>query len=335
LGKVENCQVGVFAAYASRQGYALVDKRLFIPESWFTEAYQARRTKCKLPDEVTWQSKPQLAAAMVQALHQAGILPFKYMVADCLYGNSPDFWAACEACVGTVAFVATPADTRGWLQPLATTTQTYTYKGEPRTKRVAVTDMPPSTVAEVARALPATFWYRRTVAEGTKGPITYEFARKRLRLCKDGQPTTAVWLLIKRTLGAHPRYWYYLSNAPVSVPLRLLVWLSGVRWAIEQGFEETKTELGMDHYEVRKYPGWHHHILTCMLAHFFLWHLQIRLEKKAPALTVSQVRRLLAVVLPLKVFQAEDILRLMADLQQRNHRAYLAHRKRRLCETLY
>jgi len=282
LGKVENCQVGVFAAYASRQGYALVDKRLFIPESWFTEAYQARRTKCKLPDEVTWQSKPQLAAAMVQALHQAGILPFKYMVADCLYGNSPDFWAACEACVGTVAFVATPADTRGWLQPLATTTQTYTYKGEPRTKRVAVTDMPPSTVAEVARAIPATFWYRRTVAEGTKGPITYEFARKRLRLCKDGQPTTAVWLLIKRTLGAHPRYWYYLSNAPVSVPLRLLVWLSGVRWAIEQGFEETKTELGMAHYEGRKYPGWYHHMLTCMLAHFFLWHLKIRWEKKSP-----------------------------------------------------
>jgi SRSO17 transposase len=67
----------------------------------------------------------------------------------------------------------------------------------------------------------------------------------------------------------------------VSVPLRLLVWLSGVRWAIEQCFEETKTELGMDHYEVRKYPGWQHHMLTCMLAHFFLWHLQIRLEKKS------------------------------------------------------
>src|SRR5499433_2340860 len=121
LGKVENCQVGVFAGYASRRGYALVDKRLFLPEPWFTDAYQARRTKCKLPDEVTWQSKPQLAAAMVQALHQTGVLPFKYIVADCLYGNSPDFWEACEACVGTVTFVATPADTQGWFQPVATT----------------------------------------------------------------------------------------------------------------------------------------------------------------------------------------------------------------------
>ena len=77
LGTVENCQVGVFAAYASRQGYALVDKRLFIPELWFTDAYQARRTKDKMPEEVTWQTKPQLAAAMVQELYHAGVLPFK------------------------------------------------------------------------------------------------------------------------------------------------------------------------------------------------------------------------------------------------------------------
>src|SRR5206468_4220534 len=139
------------------------------------------------------------------------------------------------------------------------------------------------TVAALAQAIPATFWYRRTVSEGTKGPITDAFARKRIMLCKEGQPTTAVWLLIKRTLGAHPRYWYYVSNAPMSAPLRLFVWLSGVRWAIEQCFEETKTELGIDHYEVRKYPGWHHHMLTTMLAHFFLWHLKLRLGKKSPS----------------------------------------------------
>src|ERR687884_1085866 len=124
LGKGENGQVGVFAGYASRQGYALVDKRLFLPEPWFTDAYAARRTKCKMPDEVAWQSKPQLAAAMVQEISRAGVLPFKYVVADCLYGNSPDFWAACAACVGTVAFVATPADTRGGVPPLAATPPT-------------------------------------------------------------------------------------------------------------------------------------------------------------------------------------------------------------------
>jgi SRSO17 transposase len=87
--------------------------------------------------------------------------------------------------------------------------------------------------------------------------------------------------VIKRTLGAEPTYAYYLSNAPVSTPLRTFVWLSGLRWAVEQCFEEGKTELGMAHYEVRKYPGWHHHMLMTMLAHFFLWHLKSRLEKKS------------------------------------------------------
>jgi SRSO17 transposase len=77
LGKVENCQVGVFAAYASRHGYALVDKRLFLPEAWFTDAYAARRTKCQVPDERRWQSNPQLAATMLQAMAHEGLLPFK------------------------------------------------------------------------------------------------------------------------------------------------------------------------------------------------------------------------------------------------------------------
>src|SRR5512147_1956496 len=86
---------------------------------------------------------------------------------------------------------------------------------------------------------------------------------------------------MKRTQGAEPLLTYYISNAPVSTPWRTLIWLSGVRWAVEQCFEESKTELGMAHYEVRKYPGWHHHMLTTMLAHFFLWHLKRRLGKKS------------------------------------------------------
>jgi SRSO17 transposase len=82
LGKVDNCHVGVFAAYASRQGYALVDQRLFLPEVWFTEAYAARRTTCAVPEELAWQSTPQLAAAMVRRLSADGLLPFRSIVAD-------------------------------------------------------------------------------------------------------------------------------------------------------------------------------------------------------------------------------------------------------------
>jgi hypothetical protein len=129
LGKVENCQVGVFAAYASRHGYALVDKRLFLPEVWFADAYAARRTKCQVPDELRWQSKPQLAATMLQTMAQEGLLPFKYVVADCLYGNSPAFLDAVDACVGVTTFVAIPADTRCWLQAPRTAEQVYRYKG--------------------------------------------------------------------------------------------------------------------------------------------------------------------------------------------------------------
>ena len=102
-------------------------------------------------------------------------------------------------------------------------------------------------------------------------------------LSKDNLPYKAVWLVMKRTIGEKPTYYYYISNAPVSTRVRVFVWLSGLRWAIEQCFEETKMELGMDHDEIRKYPGWHHHILTGLLAQFFLWHLKIRLGKKSPS----------------------------------------------------
>ena len=283
LGKVENCQVGVFAGYASRQGYALVDKRLFLPEVWWTDAYTARRAKCNVPEALTFQSKPQLAAAMVQAMVQEGLLPFKYVVADCLYGNSPDFLAAVDACVGVTALVAISSETRCWLQRPQTADRCYMYKGEAHSKRVVVgPEHTPRTVAAVAADLPASCWYPRKVSEGTKGPIVYAFARQRVTLCKEGLPERTVWLVIKRTLGADPVYSYAISNAPASTPLRTFVWLSGVRWAIEQCFAEGKTELGMAHYEVRKYPGWHHHMLTTMLAHFFLWHLKLHLGKKSP-----------------------------------------------------
>jgi SRSO17 transposase len=130
LGKVGNCQVGVFTAYASRHGYALVDKRLFLPEAWFTDAYATRRTQCNVPDELIFQSKPQLAAAMLQAIAHEGLLPFKYLVADCFYGNSPDFLDAVDARLGVTTFVTIPADTCCWLQAPRTAEQVYRYGGK-------------------------------------------------------------------------------------------------------------------------------------------------------------------------------------------------------------
>jgi len=282
LGKVEKGQVGVFAGYASRQGYVLVDQRLFLPEVWFGPLYAARRVKCQVPDELQFQTKPQLAAAMLQSIRQEGILPFRYIVADSVYGNSPDFLAALDVCVGTTALVALSSETRCWPQRPTTQEKAYRYKGEERAQRQLLpTALPPQSVAALAATLPAWQWYRRTVSEGTKGPIAYDFARHRVTLCKDGLPERTVWLVIKRTRGPEPTYAYAISNAPASTPFRTLVWLSGIRWAVEQCFEEGKTELGMAHYEVRKYAGWQHHMLLTMLAHFFLWHLKGRLGKKS------------------------------------------------------
>ncbi|MCX5829263.1 MAG: IS701 family transposase, partial [Deltaproteobacteria bacterium] len=119
-------------------------------------------------------------------------------------------------------------------------------------------------------------------SEGTKGPITYEFMKKRVVLAKGGKPDRIVWLIIRRPTGGDvATYSYFVSNAGRSTRLKTFVWLSGMRWAIEQCFGEAKTDLGMDHYEVRKFPGWRHHMITCMLAHFFLWHMRIRLGEKS------------------------------------------------------
>jgi len=282
VGKIENCQVGVFVAYASPQGYTLLDKRLFIPEKWFGEDYAVRRKKCQVPEDLEFKTKPQLAVEMLQELQNQKSLPFKYIVADCLYGNSPEFIEAAESCVGKIYFVSIPSDTQCWLKKPVTITKKYRYKGKVHSKMVLEkTEKKPIAVETLAKNINDYFWYRRKVSEGTKGPIEYEFTKRQVMLSKKGLPWKTVWLVMKRTIGDNPSYYYYISNAPVSTRLKTFVWLSGMRWPIEQCFEETKTELGMDHYEVRKYAGWNHHVLTSMLAHFFLWHLKIRLGKKS------------------------------------------------------
>ena len=282
IGKVDNCQVGVFAGYASPKGYSLVDKRIFIPEKWFTDEYENKREKCRVPESLAFKTKPQLAVEMLQGIAGENVLPFKYVLADSLYGTSPEFIEAAEECTGITYFVSIASDTQCWLKMPVLIEKEYKYKGENRTKRILEkTEKKPIEVRDLAKNINDYFWYKRKVSEGTKGPIEYEFTKRQVVLAKKGLPDKNVWLVIKRTVGPDPEYSYYISNAPVSTRLSTFVWLSGLRWAIEQCFEETKSELGMDHYEVRKYGGWNHHILTCMMAHFFLWHIKIRLGKKS------------------------------------------------------
>ncbi len=281
-GKVDNCQIGVFAAYVSDQGYALVDKRLYLPEKWFTADYAERCNKCLLPAETVFSTKPQLAVDMLNAVAHEDILPFKYVLADSVYGVSPDFINAIEALQGKTYLVSVPKTTLCWLKSPMTITKHYQRSGKTRTKSILVDpDSKPITIDKIANNINDYFWYRRTVSEGSKGPIVYEFTRRQVTLAEAGLPKKTVWLFIRRTLEEKPEYSFFISNALANIRLKTFVWLSGLRWAIEQCFEETKSDLGMDHYEVRKFTGWHHHILTIMLAHFFLWHMKIRLGKKS------------------------------------------------------
>jgi SRSO17 transposase len=281
IGKVDNCQVGVFVAYTSPHGYSLIDKRLYVPEYWFSDEYSERREKCLLPPEIKFQTKPQLAAEILRGIAEQKQLPFRYVLADSVYAN-PDFVEAAESIVGVTYLLQIAEDTRCWLQNPVTVEKEYKYRGQKRSKKVLSIKANSSiTVKTLAKSINDYFWYRRTVSEGTKGPIEYEFTKRRIVLSNHGLPQKTVWLLIRRTLGKEPEYSFYTSNAPLSTRLNTFIWLSGLRWSIEQCFEETKTELGMDQYEVRKFTGWNHHILTSMLAHYFLWHTKVRLEKKS------------------------------------------------------
>ena len=282
IGKVDNCQVGVFAAYASPHGYSLVDRQLYLPKRWFGDDYSDKRKKCKIPEDVVFKTKPQMASEMLNDIADENILPFKYVLADSVYGENPDFINTVESMIDKTYFVSVGYDTLCWLRQPVTVEKEYKYRGEIRTKKVLAADeKSPISVKKLAENINDYFWYQRTVSEGTKGPITYEFTKRRIVLSNEGLPQRTVWLIIKRTLSDNPEYSYFISNAHISTRLNTFVWLCGMRWPVEQCFEETKSELGMDQYEVRKYNGWYHHIMVCMLAHFFLWHLKIKLEKKS------------------------------------------------------
>ena len=135
IGKVENCQVGVYMGYASPKGYGFLDKRIFIPEKWFTDEYEERRQKCQLPDSIHFKTKPELAAEMLRDIVKHDAISFKYILSDTLYGTSPDFIEAAEAS-GKIYMVSMPYDTLFWLHHPVTRQQTYKYRGEIRSKTV-------------------------------------------------------------------------------------------------------------------------------------------------------------------------------------------------------
>lgn len=327
VGKVANGQVGVYLGYASRKGYSLIEGQLFMPDEWFEADHVERRMACGVPAGVEYKTKPEIGLELVQKAEKRGGLPFLWVAADELYGDSPTFRDGVAA-LGKWYFTEVKSTPPIWrTQPKVYVPR---WKGRGRRPTRLCLRNPnhrPCQVKQLVRHIPKKDWIPAVIKEGSKGPIACEFAFVRVTESRSNLPAGEVWLILRRNLDNPLVIKYYLSNAPANTPLSEFVRISGMRWPIETIFEEAKGEVGMDHYEMRSWLGWHHHMLLVALAHHFLVRLRIRFQDQAPALTIYHVRLLLATVLPVPLFDTLAALDRVRYYQKRNWVAYRSHRK--------
>lgn len=283
LGKIANCQEGVFAVYASSQGYAFVDGRLYVPDRWFGDDYQAHRQACGLPTNLRFQTEPEMALAMLTDILAVNHLPFRWVTADEHFGEIPAFLDGIAA-TGQWYQVEVPVDTRVWLRTPPVQPPGPGLMGRPRLHpRVAPSAPRPIEMKALAAQLPRSAWHRYTIKEGSRGPLESDFAFVRVTAVRDSLPGPRQWATFRRSLADPTEIKYFLSNASAHCPAVELVRVTGLRWPIETAIEEGKGEVGLDHYETRSWQGWHHHVLQASMAHLFLMRLRLAFKKKPRA----------------------------------------------------
>ncbi len=271
----------MFATYATSRGRALIDRRLYLPQTWCDDA--PRRRRAGVPADIGFATKPQLATQMLAATIAAGV-PFDWVTADEGYGVNGAFRADLRH--------------RGISYVLAVScrTQVEVAVGKRRVDRLVA-------------ALPTTAWQAYTAGNGSKGPRRYHWAWVQL-----ATTSTDRWLLIRRNPHTGELA-YYLAWSPTQHPLRTLVRVAGARWATEEAFQAAKGNVGLDHYQVRNWTAWHRHITLCMIALAFLVSVTVidagdppdepagprpllPDPRKPIALTVAEARRLLTALIP-------------------------------------
>lgn len=330
-GKVCNCQVGVFLAYVSAKGYTVVDARLYLPKLWFTPKYAERWHACGIPQEVTFQHKPEIAWELIKEMMAHQTLRVGWVTFDETYGENPQFLDRLDG-AGLRYLGEVPLSTRVWQTRPATSVPAAGCTGRPPT-RVRLLEGEPDAqrVDQLASQLPAWAWQVWRIKEGSKGPLEAEMAFLRVVAVRDGLPGPEVGLIFRRSRGSAPQVKAYLSNASEDTPYAALVRVTGMRWPIETALKDEKDELGQDDDQTRSWPGWHHHRTLTMLAHHFLVTVRLHLGQAAGALTLPQARRLLQAVLPRKRFDAQAAITLIRKTHRQNRAAYLSHRKKPGC----
>lgn len=277
LGRIDNCQVGVFVSYSSPKGETLIDRRLFLPREWIADSERCRRAG--VPQNVVFRSKPELAGEMIQQSLEEGV-PFRWVCGDSVYGSSPVFLQTVRE-LGKWYVMETSCDARAWTQQPSMRPVGETTRRGGRPTRNAKPLVKPQRVDELIATLPDNAWKRMTVAEGSQGPRLYEYAELTVWFSENSLPTEQPErLLVRRSLGQETEWKYQRSNAPSEISLRKLAQVGGSRWCIEKNFQSCKGECGLDEYETRGWTGWHHHTCLSMLALLFLTLQKQRLGKK-------------------------------------------------------